>query len=158
MKNSASTTSSSAPQTGKTRRVLLIPHVYVEVFRDGIREGVKDVSGRRGVPCPECVEAVCASFHALVRTGSGSDDTFSSDMAAVLGLEESEVILHGADEDPIFVFSVPASIDQKTAMKALHQVMTGQQVASGGYGWGVGYQWSLLEMSDRVCQHCGFTA
>lgn len=157
MNTSASTASSSAPQTGKTRRVLLIPRAYSEMFRDGIREGVKDVSGRRGVPCPECVEAVCASFHALIRTGLGSDDTFSSDMAAVLGLEESEVILHGAEEDPIFVFSVPVSIDQKTAMKALHQVMTGQ-VASGGYSWGVGYQWSLLEMSDRVCQHCGFTA
>ena len=62
-----------ASPSGTARRVLLIPPLYRGIIQDGIREGIADVSGQKGVTCPECVEDILQSFHDLARTGLGSD-------------------------------------------------------------------------------------
>ena len=131
-----------------------IPALYPWIAQQGIRDAVKDIAPVHGKPCPACVRDITESFNALVRTGSGSDDSLASDMAALLGLDASEVTLNGWDDAPLETFTVPASISQADAMDAVRRVFRGK-VPSGGYSWGVAYQWAYLEMTDRVCEECG---
>ena len=131
-----------------------IPDLYIWNAQNAIREAVKDISPVDGKSCPACFRDIAESFNALARTGSGSDDTFASDMAALLGLDASEVTLNGWDDAPLETFTVPASISQADAMDAVRCVFRGK-VPSGGYSWGVAYQWATLEMTDRVCEECG---
>lgn len=131
-----------------------VPRLYSWMVRNGIREAVKEISPVYGMACSSCADAILQSFYALVRTGMGSDDTFDSDMAALLGLDASEVTLNGWDDAPLETFTVPASVSQADAMDAVRCVFRGK-VPSGGYSWGVAYQWAVLEMTDRVCEECG---
>lgn len=131
-----------------------IPDLYIWNVQDGIREAVKDISPVDGKSCPACFRDIAESFNALARTGSGSDDTFASDMAALLGLEASEVTLNGWDDAPLESVTVPVSVSWNDALEAMHKVFRGE-VPSGGYSWGVAYKWATLEMTDRVCKECG---
>ena len=134
-----------------------IPDLYIWIFQDGIREAVKDISPVDGMACPACFRDIAESFNALVRTGSGSDDMFASDMAALLGLDASEVTLNGWDDAPLESVTVPVSVSWNDALEAMHKVFRGN-VPSGGYSWGVAYKWANLEMTDRVCKECGHGA
>lgn len=134
-----------------------IPALYAWIAHQGIREAVRDIAPVHGKPCPACVEDITESFNALVRTGSGSDDTLASDMAALLGLDASEVTLNGWDDAPLESVTVPVSVSWNEALEAMHKVFRGE-VPSGGYTWGVAYKWAVLELTDRVCKECGHGA
>ena len=134
-----------------------IPDLYLWIVQDGIREAVKDISPVNGKACPACSRDITESFNALARTGSGSDTTFATDMAALLGLEASEVTLNGWDDAPLESVTVPVSVSWKEALEAMHRVFRGN-VPSGGYSWGVAYKLATLEMTDRVCKECGHGA
>lgn len=134
-----------------------IPALYPWIAQQGIRDAVKDIAPVHGEPCSACVRDITESFNALVRTGSGSDDTFASDMAALLGLDASEVTLNGWDDAPLESVTVPVSVSWNDALEAMHKVFRGE-VPSGGYSWGVAYKWAVLEMTDRVCEECGHGA
>ena len=131
-----------------------VPRLYSWMVRNGIREAVKEISPVYGMACSSCADEILQSFYALVRTGMGSDDTFASDMAALLGLDASEVTLNGWDDAPLETFTVPASVSQADTMDAVCLVFRGK-VPSGGYSWGIAYQWATLEMIDRACEECG---
>ena len=134
-----------------------IPDLYIWNAQNAIREAVKDISPVDGKSCPACFRDIAESFNALARTGSGSDDTFASDMAALLGLDASEVTLNGWDDAPLESVTVPLSVSWNDALEAMHKVFRGE-VPSGGYTWGVAYKMATLEMTDRVCKECGHGA
>lgn len=131
-----------------------IPDLYIWNAQNAIREAVKDISPVDGKSCPACFRDIAESFNALARTGMGSDDTFASDMAALLGLDASEVTLNGWDDAPLESVTVPVSVSWNDALEAMHKVFRGE-VPSGGYSWGVAYKMANLEMTDRVCEECG---
>ena len=131
-----------------------IPALYPWIAQQGIWDAVKDISPVHGEPCSACVRDITESFNALVRTGSGSDTTFATDMAALLGLDASEVTLTGWDDAPLESVTVPVSVSWNDALEAMHKVFRGE-VPSGGYTWGVAYKMATLEMTDRVCEECG---
>lgn len=131
-----------------------VPRLYSWMVRNGIREAVKEISPVFGMACSSCADEILQSFYALVRTGMGSDDTFDSDMAALLGLDASEVTLNGWDDAPLESVTVPLSVSWNDALEAMHKAFRGE-VPSGGYTWGVAYKWATLELTDRVCKECG---
>ncbi|WP_315243850.1 hypothetical protein [Rothia aeria] len=131
-----------------------IPALYPWIAQQGIRDAVRDIAPVNGKPCPACVRDITESFNALVRTGSGSDDSLASDMAALLGLEASEVTVNGWDDAPLESVTVPLSVSWNDALEAMHKAFRGE-VPSGGYTWGVAYKWATLELTDRVCKECG---
>lgn len=143
-----------AAGVGEGLSVEVLEAIYDEYYIPGYYDGKDPV---RGSMCPACVDAVCGSYNALVRTGLGSDDTFSSDVAALLGVDESEVILEGWDDAPLVSFMVPGWVCPDTALEAMRAVFDGE-VESGGFSEDVAYQWGLLEMIDRVCTTCGYQA
>lgn len=134
-----------------------VPRLYSWMVRNGIREAVKEISPVFGMACSSCADEILQSFYALVRTGMGSDDTFDSDMAALLGLDASEVTLNGWDDAPLESVTVPVSVSWNDALEAMHKAFRGE-VPSGGYTWGVAYKWATLELTDRVCKECGHGA
>ena len=140
--------------SGKGLSVRSLEAIYDGYYIPGYYDGEDPV---RGVACPACVEEVCSSYNALARTGLGSDDTFASDVAALLGLDESEVVLEGWDDAPMVSFTVPAWVCPETAREAMRAVFDGE-VESGGLSEDTAYRWGLLEMTDRVCVTCGYQA
>ena len=134
-----------------------IPALYPWIAQQGIRDAVRDIAPVNGKPCPACVRDITESFNALVRTSSGSDDSLASDMAALLGLDASEVTVNGWDDAPLESVTVPVSVSWNDALEAMHKAFRGE-VPSGGYTWGVAYKWAVLELTDRVCKECGHGA
>lgn len=137
---------------GLSRRSL--EAIYDGYYIPGYYDGEDPV---RGAACPACVEEVCNSYNALARTGLGSDNTFTSDVAVLLGLDESEVVLEGWDDAPMVSFTVPAWVCPETALEAMRAVFDGE-VESGGLSEDTAYRWGLLEMTYRVCVTCGYQA